>query len=150
MTEKHSILVVDDEISMREFLEMLLSKEGYAVTLAKNGKQAVTQIQRKAYDLVLTDIRLGDITGLDVLRAVKKANPGTVVIMISAYSTTEIAVEAMNEGAYDFVPKPFDNNELRQTIAKALALKTLEHEKAHRSSQLKDHEIGRASCRERV
>lgn len=139
MTEKHSILVVDDEISMREFLEMLLSKEGYAVTLAKNGKQAVTQIQRKAYDLVLTDIRLGDITGLDVLRAVKKANPGTVVIMISAYSTTEIAVEAMNEGAYDFVPKPFDNNELRQTIAKALALKTLEHEKAHRSSQLKDH-----------
>ncbi|MEH0022032.1 MAG: sigma-54 dependent transcriptional regulator [Desulfobacter sp.] len=139
MTEKHSILVVDDEISMREFLEMLLSKEGYAVTLAKNGKQAVNQIQKKSYDLVLTDIRLGDITGLDVLRAVKKANPGTVVIMISAYSTTEIAVEAMNEGAYDFVPKPFDNNELRQTIAKALALKTLEHEKAHRSSLLKDH-----------
>ena len=139
MTDKHSILVVDDEISMREFLEMLLSKEGYAVSLAKNGKQALNQIKKKNYDLVLTDIRLGDITGLDVLRAVKKEHTETVVIMISAYSTTEIAVEAMNEGAYDFVPKPFDNNELRGTIAKALELKTLEHEKERRSSELKDH-----------
>ncbi len=139
MTKKYSILVVDDEISMREFLEMLLSKEGYAVSLAKNGKQALNQIKKKTYDLVLTDIRLGDITGLDVLRAVKKENTETVVVMISAYSTTEIAVEAMNEGAYDFVPKPFDNNELRSTIAKALELKTLEHEKERRSSELKDH-----------
>ena len=139
MTGKHSILVVDDELSMREFLEMLLSKEGYAVSLAKNGKQALKQIKKKSYDLVLTDIRLGDITGLDVLRAVKKEHNETVVIMISAYSTTEIAVEAMNEGAYDFVPKPFDNSELRDTIAKALELKTLEHEKERRSTELKDH-----------
>ena len=64
MTKANSILVVDDETSMREFLEMLLSKEGYRVSLAKNGKQAITLIQKKAYDLVLTDIRLGDITGL--------------------------------------------------------------------------------------
>lgn len=139
MTETHSILVVDDEISMREFLEMLLAKEGYRVSLAKNGKQALKQVSKKSYDLVLTDIRLGDITGLDVLRAVKKESPDTVVIMISAYSTTEIAVEAMNEGAYDFVPKPFDNNELRHTVAKALELKTLEQEKERRSTELKDH-----------
>ncbi|MDD9304608.1 MAG: sigma-54-dependent Fis family transcriptional regulator [Desulfobacter sp.] len=139
MEHKHSILVVDDEISMREFLDMLLSKQGYKVSLAKNGNQALKKIQKKTYDLVLTDIRLGDITGLDVLRAVKKENTETVVIMISAYSTTEIAVEAMNEGAYDFVPKPFDNNELRQTIAKALELRTLEHEKERRSSELKTH-----------
>jgi len=139
MTNKHSILVVDDEISMREFLDLLLSKQGYKVSLAKNGKQALQKIKEKNYDLVLTDIRLGDITGLDVLRAVKNQQTNTVVIMISAYSTTEIAVEAMNEGAYDFVPKPFDNNELRQTIAKALELKTLEHEKKIRSSELKTH-----------
>ena len=139
MANKHSILVVDDELSMREFLDMLLSKEGYTVSLAKNGKQAINQIKKRTYDLVLTDIRLGDITGLDVLRAVKKQQPNTVVIMISAYSTTEIAVEAMNEGAYDFVPKPFDNNELRATIAKALELKTLEHEKERRSTELRDH-----------
>lgn len=139
MADKHSILVVDDEISMREFLEMLLAKEGYRVSLAKNGKQAVALIKKKTYDLVLTDIRLGDITGLDVLRAVKKENPRTVVIMISAYSTTEIAVEAMNEGAYDFVPKPFDNHELRSTISKALELKTLDLEKERRSTELRDH-----------
>jgi two-component system response regulator PilR (NtrC family) len=131
--------VVDDELSMREFLEVLLSKEGYRVSLAKNGNQAVKLIQNNAYDLVLTDIRLGDITGLDVLKEAKKQDPDTVVIMISAYSTTEIAVAAMNEGAYDFVPKPFDNMELNTTIAKALELRTLDHERETRSSELKDH-----------
>ncbi|MBA3011775.1 MAG: sigma-54 dependent transcriptional regulator [Proteobacteria bacterium] len=139
MNKKHTILVVDDELSMREFLDMLLSKVGYKVTLAKNGKQAVNLIQNHSYDLVLSDIRLGDITGLDVLKEAKKKDPDTVVIMISAYSTTEIAVEAMNQGAYDFVPKPFDNVELKTTIAKALVLKTLDHEKESRSSELKDH-----------
>ena len=139
MADAHSILVVDDELSMRQFLEMLLSKKGYRVNLAKNGKQALGSIKQKKYDLVLTDIRLGDITGLDVLRAVKKEHPDTVVIMISAYSTTEIAVEAMNEGAYDFVPKPFDNHELCATIAKALELLTLDQEKAYRSTELKNH-----------
>ena len=139
MADAHSILVVDDELSMRQFLEMLLSKKGYTVHLAKNGKQALSSIKQKKYDLVLTDIRLGDITGLDILRAVKQEDPDTVVIMISAYATTEIGVEAMNEGAYDFVPKPFDNNELCATIAKALALLTIEQEKAYRSTELKSH-----------
>ena len=139
MNETHRILVVDDETSMREFLEVLLSKEGYKVSDAKNGKQAVRMIQKNNYDLVLSDIRLGDITGLDVLKEAKKKNSDTVVIMISAYSTTEIAVEAMNEGAYDFVPKPFDNNELKQTIQRALELKTLDQEKETTSSELRDN-----------
>ncbi len=137
MNKTHSILVVDDEISMREFLEVLLSKQGYKVSTAKNGKQALNLIKKTDYDLVLTDIRLGDITGLDVLKEAKKKNTETVVIMISAYSTTEIAVEAMNEGAYDFVPKPFDNIELKQTINKALELKTIDQEKEQTSSELK-------------
>jgi two-component system response regulator PilR (NtrC family) len=136
---QYRILVADDELSMREFLEVLLSKEGYRVSLAKNGSQAIKLIQNNTYDLVLTDIRLGDITGLDVLKEAKKQDPDTVVIMISAYSTTEIAVAAMNEGAYDFVPKPFDNMELNTTIAKALELRTLDHERETRSSELKDH-----------
>ncbi|MBF0302263.1 MAG: sigma-54-dependent Fis family transcriptional regulator [Desulfamplus sp.] len=117
------ILVVDDELSMREFLEVLLTQTGYDVSLAKNGKQALKMIQEKVFDLLLCDIRLGDLTGLDILRAAKKKNSETIVIMISAYATTEVAVEAMNEGAYDFVPKPFDNNELKQAIKKALDLK---------------------------
>lgn len=137
MNKTPHILIVDDEISMREFLEVLLSKEGYKVSDAKNGKQAVTLIQKNDYDLVLSDIRLGDITGLEVLKEAKKKNSDTIVIMISAYSTTEIAVEAMNHGAYDFVPKPFDNVELKQTIKRALELKTLDHEKECTSSELK-------------
>ena len=138
MGEGYKILVVDDDEGMREFLELLLTRENYQVFTARTGKQAVNMIQKNSYDLVLADIRLGDITGLDVLKQVKKQNPDTVVIMISAYSTTEIAVKAMNEGAYDFVPKPFDNDELRQTIARALALQTLDQEREHRSSELKD------------
>ena len=138
MGDGYNILVVDDDECMREFLEVLLTKENYRVSTARTGKQAVNMIQKNTYDLVLADIRLGDITGLDVLKQVKKQHPDTVVIMISAYSTTEIAVKAMNEGAYDFVPKPFDNDELRQTIARALALQTLDQEREHRSSELKD------------
>jgi two-component system, NtrC family, response regulator PilR len=133
------LLVVDDDTSMREFLELLLSKENYWVTTAENGNRALDLIRNHTYDLVLVDIRLGDITGLEVLKQVKQKHPDTVVIMISAYSTTEIAVKAMNEGAYDFVPKPFDNKELRQTIARALDLQTLEQEKKHRESEIQDY-----------
>jgi len=139
MNKLHKILVVDDETSMREFLDVLLSKEGYQVSEAKTGKQALNMIKKNNYDLVLTDIRLGDITGLEILRQSKKRNQDTIVIMISAYSTTEIAVEAMNEGAYDFVPKPFDNHELKHTIQKALEIKTFDLEKESTSSELQDN-----------
>ena len=133
----YHILVVDDELSMRELLEYLLIKEGYQVTCAESGTRAVKMLGEDRYDLMICDIRLGDITGLDVLRASKSKNPDTVVIMISAYVTTEVAVEAMNEGAYDYVPKPFDNDELKVTVANALELKTLEHEKETVDDQLK-------------
>jgi two-component system, NtrC family, response regulator PilR len=103
------ILIVDDELSMREVLEHLLLREGYQVACAENGQQAISMIKAKVFDLLLCDIRLGDLSGIDVLRASKERNPETVVIMISAYATTETAVEAMNDGAYDYVPKPFDN-----------------------------------------
>jgi two-component system response regulator PilR (NtrC family) len=131
------ILVVDDDLSMRELLEYMLTKEGYKVTCAQNGRGAIALLEKENVDLLLCDIRLGDITGLDVLRASKKTNPDTVVIMISAYATTETAVEAMHEGAYDYVPKPFDKDELMQTIAKALDLRTIEHEKIILDDELK-------------
>ena len=139
MNKQYKILVVDDETSMREFLDVLLSKEGYQVFCAKSGKQALIMIQKNDYDLVLSDLRLGDITGIEVLKQSKKKNQDTIVIMVSAYSTTEIAVEAMNEGAYDFVPKPFDNNELKHTIKKAFEIKTLDQEQEHTSLELKDN-----------
>jgi two-component system response regulator PilR (NtrC family) len=129
MTEKATLLIVDDELSMREFLEIMLGAEGYGVDTAESGRRGKAMVDENPYDLVLCDIRLGDISGLEVLRRAKANNPDTVVIMISAYATAENAVEAMNEGAYDYLPKPFDNDELKQTVAKALELKTLSDEK---------------------
>jgi two-component system response regulator PilR (NtrC family) len=132
-----SILVVDDELSMRELLEYMLSKEGYHVTCAKSGREAIDLLDKNRFDLMLCDIRLGDLTGLDVLRAAKKNDADVVSIMISAYASTESAVEAMNEGAYDYVPKPFNTDELMDTIVKALDLRTIEHEKKILDDELK-------------
>jgi len=133
------ILVVDDELSMREVLEYMLNKEGYQVTCAENGVSAIGLLEKQHFDLLLCDIKLGDMSGLEVLRASKKTNPTTVVILISAYASTETAVEAMNVGAYDYVPKPFDKDELLQTISKALDLKTIEHEKEMLGDQVKEN-----------
>jgi two-component system response regulator PilR (NtrC family) len=96
-------------------------------------------VEQYSYDLMLCDMRLGDLSGLDVLRACKKHLPNTVVIMISAYASTETAVEAMNLGAYDYVPKPFNKDELLETVAKALKLRTIEQEK-----ELLDGELRRS------
>ena len=131
------ILVVDDELSMRELLEVLLTKEGYKISCAEDGSKAISMIEKTGFDLLLCDIRLGDITGIDVLKAAKAKKQDALVIMISAYATTEAAVEAMNKGAYDFVPKPFNNEELKQTIKNALDLKTIEHEKEILDDELK-------------
>ena len=140
MTKKAPhILVVDDELSMRELLEYMLNKEGYQVTCAEDGRKAIRLLEKNQYDLLLCDIKLGDISGLDVLRATKKSSEDTVVILISAYASTETAVEAMNEGAYDYVPKPFDKDELLQTVSKALDIRTVEHEKELLNDQLKEN-----------
>ena len=135
--KKNSILVIDDERSMRELLDVLLSKEGYEITCAESGRKAISLVEKKDFDLLLCDIKLGDISGIDVLRAAKKKNQNIVVIMISAYASTETAVEAMNEGAYDYVPKPFNNNELKETISNALELKTIDQEKKLIDDELK-------------
>ena len=131
------ILIVDDELSMRELLEYMLTQSGYRVSCADSGRKAIELIKVSIYDLVICDIRLGDISGLEVLKAVKKSNAQTAVIMISAYTTTETAVASMNAGAFDFVPKPFNNQELKQTIANAITLKTVENEKESLDDELK-------------
>lgn len=136
-TKKPHILVVDDELSMREVLEIMLGREGYKVSSAKSGRMAIAMLDKADFDLLLCDIRLGDVSGLDVLRAAKKKDQNVVVILISAFATAETAVEAMNAGAYDYVPKPFDKEELKQTIAGALNLKTIAREKELLDQELK-------------
>ncbi|MEW5737202.1 MAG: sigma-54 dependent transcriptional regulator [Thermodesulfobacteriota bacterium] len=136
-SQAKKILVVDDEASMRELLEIMLEKEGWSVTMAESGRHALSALEQKTFDLILCDIRLGDLSGLEVLRAAKAQSQAPVVIMISAYASTETAVEAMNAGAYDYIPKPFDNDELKRTIQNALERQTLEKEKRFLDEELK-------------
>ena len=114
------ILVVDDEKSMREFLNIMLAREGYRVVCARDGEEACRILERDRFDLVITDIRMKTIDGLGVLRKVKAVNPSTVVVLISAFATAETAVEAMKEGAYDYIPKPFKVYDFKRIIAEAL------------------------------
>ena len=122
------ILVVDDETSMRQLLEITLRKEGYRVTMAESGQKAVEAFSKAAYDLVISDIKMPDMSGVDVLRAVKQSAPGTPVIMITAYSSAETAVEALRLGAYDYIAKPFKIDELKVTIRNALEKQQLTEE----------------------
>ncbi|MCD6262646.1 MAG: sigma-54-dependent Fis family transcriptional regulator [Deltaproteobacteria bacterium] len=124
MKEKHSILVVDDEESMCEFLDIMLSKEGYDVDLASSGEEAFSILDQKRFDLVITDIRMKDIDGIDVLKKTKSVNPETIVILISAFATADTAVQAMKEGAYDYVPKPFDLSDFQALVKNALKSKS--------------------------
>lgn len=131
-SKPRKILVVDDEQSMREFLEIMLDKEGHEVCCAASGVEAIDILHKQSFDLVITDIRMKQVDGLRVLKECKKISPQTVVIIISAYASTETAVAAMKEGAYDYLPKPFKVAEMRAVIADALQIKE-EHSNHHKS-----------------
>jgi two-component system response regulator PilR (NtrC family) len=122
------VLVVDDEPSMRELLDITLKQEGYDVTLADGGEAAISALEETVFDLVVTDLRMRKLDGLAVLRAVKERAPGTAVLMVTAFASTDTAVEAMKLGAYDYVTKPFKLDEIRLTIANALERKRLHEE----------------------
>jgi len=125
--DKASILVVDDERSMREFLEILLTKEEYHVTLASNGEEACHILEKQKFDLLITDIKMKDVDGIDVLKRAKALSPETIVVMISAFATAETAVEAMKEGAYDYIPKPFKVRDMKRIVKDALQSRRLIH-----------------------
>ncbi|MDY6909890.1 MAG: sigma-54 dependent transcriptional regulator [Thermodesulfobacteriota bacterium] len=130
------ILIVDDERSMREFLEIMLLKEGYAVRSAVQGQEALDILAQERFDLVITDIRMKPVGGLEVLKGCKARYPNTVVIIISAYASTETAVAAMKEGAYDYLPKPFKIDEMRTVIRNALQSRGEEPPPADRQGPL--------------
>jgi two-component system response regulator PilR (NtrC family) len=120
-----SILVVDDESSMREMLEILLRKQGHEVHVAADAPAAMARAAQGDLDLVLSDLRLGEGSGMDVLAAVKTHSPATEVVMITAFATAENAIQAMKLGAYDYVLKPFKLDELKLVVAKALERRSL-------------------------
>src|SRR5512142_111352 len=111
------ILVVDDEQSLRDFLAIMLKKEGHDVVTAENGTHALKAVQAEIFDLIISDVKMPGIDGIEVLKNVKEVSPETVVIMITAYATAETAVEAMKLGASDYIIKPFKVDELKMTIS---------------------------------
>ena len=124
---KVRILVVDDEQSMRDMLRIVLRRDGYEVLLAENGRDAIEQLRSTDVDLLLSDIKMPDITGVEVLRAAKEVSGDIVVFMMTAYASTSTAVEAMRHGAVDYFTKPFSMDELR--------LKIRQHLETHRLKQ---------------
>jgi len=114
------ILVVDDEQSMREFLEIALRRGGFDVTLAEDGSHALALLENQRFDLVITDLKMGDVSGLDVLHHVKSLAPQTEVVVVTAFATSDTAIEAMKAGAYDYLKKPFKVDEIRIVCQRAL------------------------------
>ncbi len=132
-----SILVVDDELSMREFLQIMLKKENYAVDTAASGEEALEKIEINPYDLILCDIMMPRINGMEVLRRARQLNPEIMVIMITAFASTETAVEAMKLGAYDYITKPFQVDEIKLIIKNALERSRLVRENLQLKKELK-------------
>ncbi|HYA88795.1 MAG TPA: sigma-54 dependent transcriptional regulator [Nitrospirota bacterium] len=122
------ILVVDDEQSMRDFLAIMLKKEGHDVVTAENGTSALKAVQSEIFDLVISDIKMSGMDGIDVLKTTKEVSPETIVIMITAFATTETAIEAMKLGAYDYIIKPFKVDELKLIINNSLEKRHLRKE----------------------
>ncbi len=154
MTSK--ILVVEDEHAIRLALKGLLRREGHEVVLAEDGDIAIEMLGAEVFDLVITDLALGrGKSGMDVLRAAKQERPEIAVVMITAYGSEKIAVEAMKAGADDYVPKPFDNDELRVVVARSLERHRLERENRLLREQLQrdfgfDNLIGSGAAMRRV
>ncbi|MBW2637262.1 MAG: sigma-54-dependent Fis family transcriptional regulator [Deltaproteobacteria bacterium] len=117
------ILVVDDDQGMREFLEIMLTREGYDVSSAGDGNDALKLCKKNRFDLVITDLKMPKVDGIDVLKAIKENSPETMVILITAYASGDTAIAAMNEGAYDYLEKNFDIEDLKVVVRDALSKK---------------------------
>lgn len=125
---KIKVLVVDDELSMREFLAILLEREGYEVTVAASAAEALQKMDAALFDMVLSDVNMPGLSGIELLARIKEKSPETAVLMLTAFSAAEQAVEAMKLGAYDYICKPFKNEEVKQLVKNALEKQGLKRE----------------------
>jgi len=126
---REKILIVDDEERMRRVLQMMLEREGYEVKLAEHGAEALSLLAQEPFDLLITDMRMPEMNGLELLKNIKKIDERIPVIIITAYGTIQNAVEAMKHGAYDYILKPFDMEEMKTIISRALELERLRRER---------------------
>ncbi len=142
MNRPFSLLIVDDERVIREGIQRILSRENFQIDSAENGLQAWEAVQEHPFDLLLVDLKMPQMDGMELLRRIKEKNPDQMVIVITGHATIEAAVEAMKSGAYDFITKPFLPDQLRLSVRRALDKRALELEAAQlreeREKSLKD------------
>ena len=138
MSDPATLLVADDDPGLRESLQRTLTRAGYQVVLASDGRAALERLQAGGLDLVLTDLKMPGLTGREVLRAAKALAPDVDVILLTAFGTVEEAVSAMKDGAYDFITKPFRGEQLLKVVAKALERRALIEENRALQKQLED------------
>jgi len=137
MARKNSILVVDDDLAHRTMLRTLLASWGYEVSEADDGRAAIEAVHGQPFDLVLMDIRMIHVSGIEALEEIKAFNPAIPVILMTAYASVETAVEALKKGAYDYLTKPLDFDELKLAIARAM-----EHSRLKEENQLLRESLG--------
>ncbi|MDP7571991.1 MAG: sigma-54 dependent transcriptional regulator, partial [Myxococcota bacterium] len=153
MSNGARILVVDDERSMREFLEIFLQREGYEVITAGDVASGRLALKSDEFDVLISDIQMPDGSGLDLLRVAQEHSPETLVVMITAYASTETALAAMKLGAYDYITKPFQVDAVRLAVEKALEKKLLFSENRRLRSALRSRDrsiIGSSSAMQQI
>lgn len=119
MAKKISILIVDDEESVRDSLYNWFLEDGFRVECAENAKRALTILESDQFDIILADIKMPGMDGLEMLRRIKSIKPDSIVIVMTAFATVDTAVKALKDGAYDYVTKPFDPDDLTHLIRNA-------------------------------
>jgi two-component system NtrC family response regulator len=134
------ILIIDDDTSFRRILEYNLQEEGYDILSASSGEEGLAIFEARAPNLVITDMKMSGISGIDVLSAVKKQSPDTLVIIITAFGAVDKAVEAMKLGAYDYITKPVNRDELKLVVRKALELTCLSQENKDLRKRIENRE----------
>ena len=137
MSSQANILVIDDEESMRDSCRQTLSRDGNRVEVAQDGAGGLTMLQAESFDLIILDLKMPGLSGMEVLKRIREYDPEAMVIVITGYATVESAVEAMKRGAYDFIPKPFTPDSLRAIVKRALDRRQLALENVLLRSELK-------------
>ncbi len=138
MKKKNTILLIDDDQSLRRVMEYSLTESGYAVRTAANGEEGLALFGQEPFDAVVTDITMPGLDGIEVLTRMQRTDPAVPVILITAYGTIENAVAAMRQGAFDYITKPFNRDELRLTLERALKMRRLERENVRLRAEVTD------------
>ncbi|MFH2129620.1 MAG: sigma-54 dependent transcriptional regulator [bacterium] len=138
MKKNRQILIVEDEEIARENLDYILSKDGYDTVAVENGKKALAALAAETFDLVITDLRMPDIDGMEILKTIRKTYPETETLLVTGFATVSSAVEAMHQGAFYYVPKPYKTDDLKVLIQRALEKRYLTQEIVRLKTQLEE------------